>query len=87
VLRVAAGVLASATTFFLLSNFVVWAGGMLYPRTVAGLATCYTAALPFYRNDLISTAITASALFGLPVLAAKIAETMHAAHNDNLPTA
>jgi hypothetical protein len=87
VLRVLAGVLASATTFFLLSNFVVWAGGMLYPRTLAGLATCYTAALPFYRNDLVSTAITAGALFGLPVLAAKIAESMQASHNDNLPMA
>jgi hypothetical protein len=86
-LRVLAGVLASATSFFLLSNFVVWSGGVLYPRTLAGLATCYTLALPFYRNDLISTAITAGALFGLPVLAAKLAETMHAAHNNNLPMA
>jgi hypothetical protein len=87
ILRVIAGVLASATSFFLISNFVVWAGGAMYPRTFAGLATCYTAAIPFYRNDLVSTAITAGALFGLPVLAAKIAETIHAAQNDNLPLA
>ena len=87
VLRVVAGVLASATSFFLISNFVVWAGGAMYPRTLAGLGVCYTAALPFYRNDLVSTAITAGALFGLPVLAAKIAETIQAAQNDNLPIA
>jgi hypothetical protein len=86
-LRVAAGVLASATSFFLLSNFVVWAGSHMYPRTLAGLGDCYIAGIPFYRNDLVSTAITAGALFGLPVLAAKIVETLHAAQDNNLPTA
>jgi hypothetical protein len=87
VLRVAAAVLASATSFFLLSNFVVWAGGTMYTRTLAGLGACYLAAIPFYRNDLVSTALVSGALFGLPVLAAKIVETIHAAQNDNLPTA
>ena len=86
-LRVAAGVFASATSFFLISNFVVWAGGHLYPRTLAGLGDCYIAAIPFYRNDLVSTALTAGALFGLPVLAARIAEAIHTAQSNNLPTA
>jgi hypothetical protein len=89
ILRVAAGVIASATSFFLISNFVVWIGGSgrLYPHSFAGLAACYTAAIPFYRNDLVSTAITAGALFGLPVLAAKIVETIHAAQDNDLPLA
>jgi len=90
VLRVAAATLASTTSFFLLSNFMVWAGsavGSMYPRTLAGLAACYTAALPFYRNDLASTAITAGALFGLPVLAAKVAESFEAAQSNNQPLA
>ena len=87
VLRVAASVVASATSFFLLSNFVVWAGGHIYPRTLAGLGACYVAGVPFYRNDLVSTAMVAGALFGLPVLAAKIVEALHAAHNDDLPMA
>jgi hypothetical protein len=86
-LRVGAGVLASSTSFFLLSNFMVWVGATMYPRTMAGLGACYTAAIPFYRNDLVSTAITAGALFGLPVLAAKIADSLHAAQHDNLPLA
>lgn len=87
VLRVGVGALASATSFFLISNFVVWTGGTvasMYPHTLAGLAACYTAGLPFYRNDLVSTAITAGALFGLPVLAAKIAEAMESAHDQPL---
>jgi hypothetical protein len=87
VLRVAVGALATSTSFFVISNFMVWAGGavgIMYPRTLSGLAACYTAGLPFYRNDLASTAIIAGALFGLPVLAAKIAESMQAAHNQPL---
>jgi len=88
VLRAGAGVLASSTSFFLLSNFMVWADGSMamYPRTLSGLGACYVAGLPFYRNDLASTALTVGVLFGLPVLAAKIVESMRSAHN-NLPAA
>jgi hypothetical protein len=83
-LRVAGGVLASATSFFILSNFAVWMGSLMYPHTVAGLSACYIAAVPFYANDLISTAITAGALFGLPVLATSIAETMREAQGNRI---
>jgi hypothetical protein len=31
--------------------------------------------LPFYRNDLISTAIVAGAAFGLPVLVRRMSES------------
>jgi len=89
-LRVVLAALASATSFFLVSNFAVWAGGGLapmYPHTLAGLGACYALALPFYRNDLVSTAITAGALFGLPALAAKIVEMLHATQDNNLPLA
>jgi hypothetical protein len=72
-LRVTAGVLTSATSFFLLSNFMVWTGHM-YAHSMSGLVTCYVRALPFYRNDLISTALVAGVLFGLPALAARTAE-------------
>ena len=78
VLRVAAGVFASATSFFLLSNLVVWFGSGMYAHNASGLATCYVAALPFYANDLISTGVLSAVLFGLPAVAAKLAETLHA---------
>jgi hypothetical protein len=77
-LRVVAGVLASSTSFFVLSNFMVWAGGQMYPHSAAGLAGCYYAGLPFYGNDLMSTAIFAAAFFGLPALAARMVETERA---------
>ncbi len=68
VLRVVAGVLASATSFFLLSNFMVWAGGHMYAHTIYDLGMCYMNGLPFYGNDLLSTSLVASVLFGLPAL-------------------
>jgi hypothetical protein len=81
-LRVAGAVLASSTSFFVLSNLVVWAGGALYPHTAAGLAECYVAAIPFYANDAMSTAITAGAFFGLPALARNIVSSVReSAHN------
>ncbi len=69
VLRVGLAVLCSATSFFILSNFVVWLDSGMYRYTVAGLAGCYVAAVPFYANDLVSTELTAVVLFGLPVMA------------------
>ncbi len=86
-LRVGAAVLASATSFFVLSNFMVWLGGGMYPMTLGGLGTCYVAAIPFYANDLISTGLVAGAFFGLPALAKNITETLREVHNSEHPLA
>ncbi|MES2392563.1 MAG: DUF6580 family putative transport protein [Acidobacteriota bacterium] len=86
-LRVAAGVLASATSFFLLSNFAVWMFSVMYPHTAAGLGVCYAAGLPFYFNDLASTSIVAGALFGLPVAAAKLTEVLQSFQHNQTPLA
>src|SRR5215472_9138148 len=67
-LRVAAGVVLGPTSFFIVSNYAVWVGGDMYPHTLGGLMACYAAAIPFYRNDLLSTAIVAGLAFGVPVL-------------------
>lgn len=45
--------LSMSTVFFLLTNFGVWAGGLWYERTLAGLAECFTLAMPFYRATLM----------------------------------
>jgi len=66
--RVAAGVLLGPTSFFVASNYAVWVSSGMYPHTLTGLATCYAAAAPFYRNDLASTAIFLAAAFGVPAL-------------------
>jgi hypothetical protein len=41
-----------ATAFYLVTNFAVWAFKSNYEPTLAGLAACYTAGLPFYRAML-----------------------------------
>ncbi len=86
-LRVIGGVLAASTSFFVLSNFMVWATGGMYPATAAGLGACYLAAIPFFANDLISTAIVAGALFGVPELAKDIARTVWLPEGSNQPLA
>jgi Family of unknown function (DUF6580) len=73
--RVVGASVLSATSFFAISNFAVWAGSAMYPHTASGLAACYTAALPFYRNDLISTLVVTVLAFGTPVLASRLAES------------
>ncbi len=74
VTRVIAAPVLAATSFFVLSNFAVWAASVLYPHTLAGLGACYVAALPFYGNDLLSTTLVTGLAFGLPMLAKKMAE-------------
>lgn len=70
--RVVGAALASSTSFFVLSNFAVWMGFGVYPHTLGGLATCYLAGLPFYRNDVLSTTLLLGAVFGVPVLARRM---------------
>ncbi len=85
-LRVVAGVLASATSFFLVSNFAVWAGSQVsYTHDLRGLSACYAAGVPFYMNDLASTGLVAGLLFGLPVLAERMVEWMRSMENRNTP--
>jgi Family of unknown function (DUF6580) len=66
--RVAAATLLGPTSFFVVSNYAVWAAGDMYPHTLSGLGTCFLAAIPFYRNDLASTAIVLGVAFGVPAL-------------------
>ena len=66
--RVAAGALLGPTSFFLMSNYAAWVTGGMYPQTREGLMASYVAGLPFYRNDVMSTAIVAGLAFGVPVL-------------------
>ena len=73
--RVASGVFLGPTSFFIVSNYAVWAASDMYPRTLTGLRDCYIAALPFYRNDLISTGIVAGLAFGVPVLVRRMRRT------------
>jgi hypothetical protein len=62
--RLTLATVASAVSFFALTNLGVWALGALYPKTLAGLATCFVAAIPFFRNMLLGDVLYTAALFG-----------------------
>ena len=64
--RVIGASLASAVTFFLVSNFSVWAFGTMYPKTFVGLIQCYTLAIPFFRGTFASDLIFTPVLFTVP---------------------
>jgi hypothetical protein len=73
-LRIGGAALASSLSFFILSNFAVWAcWNDLYPKTLAGLMTCYAAGLPFFQRAFAGDMLFTAAMFGLPALAAAIA--------------
>ena len=63
--------LASATLFFLITNFGVWATGS-YARDLSGLMMSYEMGLPFFRATLASELFYSFSIFGLYQLAAKL---------------
>ncbi len=66
-LRVGAATVGSSVAFFVASNFAVWAVWNMYPKTISGLAACYVAAIPFFRNQFASDLIFAAVMFALPL--------------------
>lgn len=77
VLRVAGTALGASALFFIVTNFGEWFGP-LYPHTLAGLRTDYIAAIPFYRNTVLSDLGYSLALFGIYESALRLAR--RAAH-------
>lgn len=61
-------VFASVTasiSFFIITNFGVWAFGTMYPKNIAGLIECYIAAIPFIQNTLIGDLFFSGIMFGV----------------------
>lgn len=54
----------ASTTFFVLTNFAVWAFSPWYAKDIFGLANCYFMALPFFRNSLMGDLFYTFAFFG-----------------------
>jgi hypothetical protein len=66
--------LASSVSFFLLSNFAVWAALNLYPKTLSGLVTCYAMAVPYFRGTLTGDLVFTAVLFAVPAVAKQVSE-------------
>jgi hypothetical protein len=61
-------IVASVTasiSFFLITNFGVWAFGTMYPKNIAGLIECYIAAIPFIQNTLLGDLFYSGIMFGI----------------------
>jgi hypothetical protein len=67
--RIVGAAVTSSVSFFLISNFAVWAAwpGM-YPRSFSGLMMSYTAGIPFFRGTAESDLFFSLAMFATPVL-------------------
>jgi len=62
--RIGGAVFLGALQFFVVTNFALWALGGFYPRTFAGLSTCFSNALPLFCNTLAGDIFYAAVLFG-----------------------
>ena len=56
--------LINSILFFLVTNFGVWISGG-YTYSAEGLISCYIAAIPFFRNTLMSTFLFSFSIFAL----------------------
>lgn len=72
VLRLLCCSAGATAVFFVVSNFAVWIGTPLYPRTLAGLVSCYAMAIPFVKSMLAGDLIFSVAFFGLPLAASAL---------------
>lgn len=67
--RRALSVLSGSVLFFLVTNFAVWLTSGMYEVSLSGLGQCFTLALPFFRNSLVSDVVYSALMFGALELA------------------
>ena len=70
--RIFGASVAAAVSFFLLSNFAVWAVWQMYPKTVAGLMTCYAVGLPYFQREILSDVVFTAVMFAIPAVIAAL---------------
>lgn len=86
--RVIGAALASSVSFFLISNFAVWAAWpQMYPRGWNGLMMSYVAGLPFFRGTVESDLFFSIAFFGTPVFLTALSRWMHKPAGDHIAAA
>ena len=86
--RVGGAALASSVSFFLISNFAVWAAWpQMYPRGFSGLMMSYAAGVPFFRGTVESDLFFSIAFFGAPVLVQVLSVWIHGSSDDHIAAA
>ena len=56
--------LGGSLLFFLVTNFGVWIISGFYEKSIVGLLTCYSMALPFFYNTLAGSVVYSAIMFG-----------------------
>ena len=59
------GAIMGSLSFFIITNLAFWYFGGFYPLTLAGLGSCFTLAIPFFKNTLIGDLFFTTVFFGL----------------------
>ena len=72
VARIGGAVFLGALQFFIVTNFAMWALSDFYPKTAAGLLTCFANAVPLFWNTLAGDFVYATMLFGGYALAERV---------------
>jgi len=62
------GALAGSLIFFIITNLAFWLFGGFYSLNFAGLASCFTLAIPFFKNTLLGDLFFNAVLFGIYAL-------------------
>ena len=76
--RMIVAALASSVSFFLLSNFAVWAAWSdMYPKTVAGLMTCYAVGVPYFRRAVAGDVLFTTVMFATPFVLFHLSKAFH----------
>ncbi len=71
--RIMGASLAGSVLFFIVTNFGTWVTELdTYPHTLSGLAQCYVAAIPFFRNTVLGDLAYTAAIFGAFEAAVKL---------------
>ena len=70
--RVGTGAVCGSVFFFVSTNLSVWLFGGWYPSTPGGLAHCFLAAVPFFKNTLAGDLVWSAAFFGSYALALEL---------------
>jgi hypothetical protein len=69
VLNIVLGTISSSVLFFLITNFAQWISDPFYAKTGAGLAQCFTLAIPFFSYTALGDLFYVTVLFGTYELA------------------
>ena len=56
--------ISASVSFFIITNFAMWYGSALYPKTITGIMESYTAAIPFFSYTLLGDLFYVGIMFG-----------------------